>query len=76
MIKRTEEATGVVRMIRCKHTARYFGESGWTDDAKAARIFGDNLGAVRTCVEHGLNNVELVLRVPGSSHDLFCTTIR
>ena len=76
MIERNEDRMGVVRVIRCKHTSRYFGEQGWTEDLGGAQIFGDNIGAVRTCVEHGLNNVELVLRVPGSSHDLFCTTIR
>ncbi len=76
MIERSGEKTRVFRMIRCKQSFRYFGENGWTHDTKRARNFDDNIGAVRTCVQHGLSNVELVLRVPGSSHDLFCTTIR
>ncbi len=76
MFERSEDKMGVVRIIRCKNTFRYFGERGWTEDENGAKTFSDNLGAVRTCVEHGLNNVELVLRVPGSTHDLFCTTIR
>lgn len=76
MIERNQDKMGVIRVIRCKNTFRYFGDGGWTEDEKGARTFGDNIGAVRTCVQHGLNNVELVLRVPGSSHDLFCTTIR
>lgn len=72
----SEQEAKVVRLIRCKQSYKYFGDAGWTEDATGAKAFEDNLGAVMACVEHDLNDVELVLRVPGSKHDLFCTSIR
>ncbi len=68
--------SSVLRLIRCKQTGRYFSGDGWREDATHATNFPDNIDAVRACVDHGLANVELVLRPPGAAHDLFHTTIR
>ncbi len=66
----------VLRLIRCKQTGHYFGPEGWSPEAGGALNFQDTVDAVRACVEHRLSNVELVLRPPGATHDLFRTTIR
>lgn len=66
----------VNRLIRCRRTHRYFKDGTWTDNAVEASTYGDEMEAVRACVDHGLKNIELVLRAQGSQADLFCTPIR
>ncbi len=76
MIKANLQKQTVCRLVRCRQTGRYFKQGGWTDDPSQALTFADEIEAVRACVRHGLNNVELVFRVPGGLSDLFCTPIR
>ncbi|HYG33375.1 MAG TPA: hypothetical protein VEC99_01245 [Clostridia bacterium] len=71
----TREKT-INRMLRCRKTLRYFKDGGWTSDPNEAKTFPDEIEAVRACVQYNLNDVELVLRAPGSLTDLFSTPIR
>ncbi len=64
------------RMVRCTRTQRYWNGSGWTGNCQEATTFGNEMDAVRACVEHNLRDIELVLRQPGTSFDLFATQIR
>jgi hypothetical protein len=74
---RTEPQPGcTVRLLRCRRTNRYFCEGGWTEDATQAKAFMDEMDAVRACLNHSLEEVELVLREPGSDVDLFSTPVR
>ncbi len=69
-------ARDVERLLRCAKTHQYFNSGGWTADPREAARFPDVIEAVRACVANGLQNVELVLRVPGSNTELFATPIR
>jgi hypothetical protein len=64
------------RLIRCRQTQKYFKDGDWTEDPLQASTFADEIEAVRACIEHGLMNIELVLRAQGASSDLFSTPIR
>jgi hypothetical protein len=64
------------RLLRCRKTERYFTGTGWTDDPARAKVFADVIEAIIACVEHRLEEIELVLRIPGGSADLFSTPIR
>jgi hypothetical protein len=66
----------VNRLLRCRQTKRYFTGNGWSEDPSHAKPFRDEIDAVRTCVSNDLNNIELVIRLSGSSADLFSTPIR
>jgi len=66
----------VARLLRCRKTQRYFTGRGWSDDPTQAEMFADQIDAVRACLTHNLENVELVLRANGSQVDLFCTSVR
>ena len=66
----------ICRLIRCVNTGRYFTGDDWSGDPSQAKVFRDEVDAVRACVEHDLTGVELVLRAPGSHADLFTTSIR
>jgi hypothetical protein len=66
----------VARLIRCRQTQRYFTGQGWSEDPARAEVFDDPLDAVRACLSHDLQNIEMVLRVNGSQVDLFSTTVR
>ena len=70
------QAPPVVRLIRCRETYRYFTGNGWSDDPDRAEIYVEQIDAVRACVFHKLENIELVLRLHGSQTDLFCTMVR
>ena len=70
------QAPPVVRLIRCRETYRYFTGNGWSDNADHAEIYVEQIDAVRACVFHKLENIELVLRLHGSQTDLFCTMVR
>ncbi len=75
----TNSMTGgaqVARLLRCRKSQRYFSEGGWTQEAAQAKTFPNQLAAVQDCIQHGLINVELVLRAPGSSADLFTCSLR
>ena len=76
MINNFTEQRAVVRLLRCTHTHRYFTGDGWSEDSSQAKIFTDEIDAVRACVYGGLENVELVLRAHGAHTDLFCTAVR
>jgi hypothetical protein len=71
----TKGARAIRRLLRHKHSQEYFTESGWTNDPEAARSFADSLEAAQTCVQRGLGDMEMVLRVAGGSSDLFCTEL-
>ncbi len=66
----------ILRLIRCGKTRRYFKDGSWTEDSHQATTFTDEMDAVRACIENGLNNVELVLRAPGTGNEIFATPIR
>jgi hypothetical protein len=63
-------------LLRCHRTGLYFAGAGWTDDVTAAKTYGDEVDAVRACFRNGLEDVELVLRAPGTTKELLCTPIR
>lgn len=65
----------VLRMLRCKKTGRYFTGRGWTDDLKQAQEFPNDIQAVETCVQSGLKDVELVLRLAGAQKEFFTTAL-
>jgi hypothetical protein len=66
----------VARLLRCRETQRYFTGQGWSEDPTRAEVFDDPLDAVRACLSHDLQNIEMVLRVGGTQVDLFSTTVR
>jgi hypothetical protein len=76
MVKDSTREQTLLRLLRCMKTRRYFKDEGWTDDPSEAKVFADETEAVRACVRHNLDDVELVLRAPGSFSDLFTTPIR
>lgn len=68
--------TDIRRILRCRRSSRYFTGVGWDEDPEKAKHFPDEMEAVRACVEHGLEDVDLVLRASQGQTDLFCTSIR
>ncbi|HOC54116.1 MAG TPA: hypothetical protein PKI20_00695 [Verrucomicrobiota bacterium] len=66
----------ICRLLRCTRTHRYFTGSGWSEDPSQAETYPGEIEAVRACVCNGLEEVELVLRSPGTLTDLFSTRIR
>ena len=66
----------VARLLRCRNTRRYFTGEGWTENPAEAAVFGEPLDAVRACVSHNLQNIELVLRIDGTHVEIFSTTVR
>ncbi len=64
----------VRRVLRRRGTQDYYKDDGWTNNPEDARNFSDVLEAAQTCVQFGLNDVELALRV--ESEEVFCTAIR
>jgi hypothetical protein len=78
IIELTMETKGeraIRRLLRHRHSQEYFSENGWTKDPEEARSFADSLEAAQTCVQWGLGDMEMVLRVAGGSSDLFCTEL-
>ena len=63
-------------MIRCRKTLRYFNGGGWTFDPRGAQSFAHVIDAARTCVDNGLEDVDLVLQLPDAHAELFSTPIR
>ncbi len=70
----TERSVGFPRVLRCIKTLRYYTEGGWTHDPMQAELFSDEVSAVRTCVDHNLHDVELVIR--SGDTEIFATQIR
>ncbi|HTL59775.1 MAG TPA: hypothetical protein VL361_29155 [Candidatus Limnocylindrales bacterium] len=69
-------SNGLKRLLRDKGSHAYFTGCDWSTNADQARVFGDQIEAIHSCVEHDLTNVELVLRFETSGVDVFSTTIR
>jgi hypothetical protein len=76
VLERQTVSQTALRVLRCRRTRRYYGDDGWTHDPERAKSFPDGVEAVRDCVSNNLRNIELVLRTPGSTTDLFSTPIR
>ncbi len=72
----TAQEKTVQRLIRHRQTREYLAARGWTADPDEAMIFGDSLEAATACSRRGLNDVEMAVRIPGGSGDLFCTPLR
>ena len=68
--------TPIQRVLRHRQSREYFKGDGWTANAEEAACFSDSLEAVKACVQHGLTDVELALRVQGGASDVFCIPIR
>jgi hypothetical protein len=68
-------ARPVHRLLRCQKTNRYYTGDGWSDEARQAQTYQNELDAVRVYIERKMRDVELVLRFPGSDADLFATPI-
>ncbi len=65
----------VVRTLRCKRTGRHFTGQGWAQEPEHARSFADEIQAVEACTQHGLKDVELVLRLQGAQTEFFATPL-
>jgi hypothetical protein len=72
----TQASLPVIRVLRSQKTHRYFACNGWSDDADSAKNFEHAIDAVQDCVSNNLEEIDLVLRVSGSSADLFCVALR
>ncbi len=72
-----EQATQpMMRVLRHRATREYFSVGGWTKNPEEARKFSDVLEAAQACAEHGLEDVELALRIHAQAPDVFCTALR
>ena len=72
----TKEEKAAARLLRHRETHQYYREGGWTESPTEATVFYDVVEAAQTCVQHGLKDVELTVRVRAEACDLFCTSIR
>ncbi len=72
----TKGGTHVDRLLKCRKTQRYFSGRGWTPEVAHAKAFPSQFEAVLDCIQHGLSDVELVLRSPGGGAELFSTALR
>ncbi len=70
------ERQRVIRLLRCTRTNRYFSGGGWTEHLESAKVFNDVMEVARACVQHGLAEVELVLRAGAGNAELFATPVR
>ena len=71
-----EVTRALKRILRDCRSQSYFDGQGWTTDPMSARVFHDEIEAVRACVEHDLADVELVLRFEVDGVDVFSTKVR
>ena len=76
MLKPATVEPCVIRLLRCRHTRRYFKAGGWTEDPSDATRFAAEIDVVRACVVNNLQDVELVLSAPGTYLDLLIARIR
>ncbi len=67
--------SSAVRVLRRHGTQQYFTGEGWTENPANAQAFPNDQDAVRACVAHGLQHMELVLRMPGGGPELSATPI-
>ncbi len=65
-----------IRVLRCPETHRYFTGNGWSDDPAQAERFPNPLEAIRTCLVHEMESVELVLWAAETHAELFSTRLR
>ena len=72
----SQDEKPVARLLRHRETHQYFCQDGWTDSPQEATVFYDVVEAAETCVQHGLKDVELAVRVRAEACDLFCTSLR
>ena len=63
------------RLLRDKYSQLYFTGNAWTADPNKAQLFGQQLEAVRACMDHKLRNVELVVRMETCGPDMFSVLI-
>jgi len=66
----------IQRVLRHRSSREYFKNGGWTSDPQDADNFADVVEVAEACARYGLIDVELALRYPSASTDLFCTRIR
>ncbi len=66
----------VDRLLKCRKTQRYFSGRDWTPELADAKAFPSQFEAVLDCIQHGLADVDLVLRSPGGGAELFSTALR
>jgi hypothetical protein len=65
----------IKRLIRRNGSEKFFREDGWTENPEEAKTYPDVVEAARICVQHGLVDVELTLRIEVGGCDLFSTRI-
>jgi len=58
------------RLLRNLKTGEYFAMTKWTPDEAEAYCFQGPLEAINACIEHGLRDVELVLRSDDGQPDM------
>src|SRR5262249_15854158 len=75
LIRECKGERAIRRLLRSRHSQEYFTGNGWTKDPEKAQSFSDSLEAAQTCVQWGLGDMEMVLRVAGVASDLFCTEL-
>lgn len=64
-----QEAKTVTRILRDRSSRRYFRGGDWTGDPVEGKAFSDVVEAIRTCVQHGLYEKELELRLNAGAPD-------
>jgi hypothetical protein len=69
------QSNGVRRLLRHKVSQEYFRDGWWIHDPNKATSYHDVLQAAQACVQYGLLDVELVLRLDPSTADVFCTPL-
>lgn len=74
-LKSDKQPPKVKRLLRRKNSGEFFRREGWTENPEEAEIYVDALEAAQTCARHGLNDVELTLRIEARACDIFCTWI-
>ncbi len=78
--QKASAAPAVRRMLRSRMTFGYYTGQGWTEQAREAKCFQDEMDAIREFIQkrtsdEAMKDVELVLRLPESDHDLFATPL-
>ena len=71
-----EKVTSVKRLLRHRESRAYFCAGQWTRDPAEAESFSDAVEVAEACVQYGLSDVEMALRLQTANCDLFCTPIR
>ena len=68
--------TRVKRLLRHRESRAYFCNGQWTGNPEEADNFCDVVQMAEACVQYGLSDVEMALRLQTANCDLFCTPIR